>query len=100
MPVESSAPALEVGVEAVSSRRRQSLVMTSYRSNVRRHPWIFDPAIIAAGIDDPIDRLKALVHREASRRDPWAANNNTTGDDFRSQDHRHRTTGLLSERSP
>ena len=87
-----------VGVEAVSSRRRQSLMMTSSRSKVRRHPWIFDPAHVTAGIDDPIERLKALVHREASRRDPWAAkNNNTTGDDFGSQERRHPTTGLLWE---
>ena len=62
MPVESSGPAHGVGVEAVSSRRRQSLMMTSSRSKVRRHPWIFDPAHVTAGIDDPIERLKALVH--------------------------------------
>lgn len=84
--------------KAVSTSTKKSFVITSSRSNIRRQPWIFDPANVTRGIDDPIDKLKALPlagrHCEVAR---WAAKNEITRDDFDSHEYCHGTTWLLSE---
>jgi len=58
------------------------------------HPWIFDPANVIRGIDDPIDQLKALAgarhHSQANELEAefidaaarWSARNSITKDDF------------------
>ncbi|MGO9874513.1 MAG: hypothetical protein ACLPVY_11995 [Acidimicrobiia bacterium] len=57
-------------------------------------PWIFDPAHVIDGIDDPIDQLKALAdarqHSQATELEAefidaaarWSARNGITKDDF------------------